>query len=472
MKKKKWIAPASCLVILALLLALYFILKNQNMEKEEETETAESVIGIGEEKATGIQFTVEGQQYSFIKEGDTWKKEDEVDFTVDQEKMSTLITTFTGLTADRTLTDISSLEEYGLDDPVNSVTLTGSDENQVTLHIGDKNKDTSDTYLYMNEDKSTVYVTGTDCEEALPDTLMDLAQSESFPSVTSTNITEVEVNNGGNIYTLTKDDSSNWQVSDNTGKGYSAEYQTVSTLNSTIAGMTFAGLADIQTEDLGRYGLEYPAAVIHVTYTEEVEAEKTEESESTDSSGGESDEGAQNETVIKELDIYVGAQDEEGNYYVRVGQSSQIHLMSESSFTGILDVKAEDFWSKSLGYTSVSQVNKMEITYQGETREIFRKTEETAATYTSGEEELNADKVNSFFSAFSNMAAQSKDLSLTAEGSPELTIEVYTDGGNHKVIFTPYNENFYLSVDTEGRPGLVNKNTVKNLIESYLAIFE
>ena len=174
----------------------------------------------------------------------------------------------------------------------------------------------------------------------------------------------------------------------------------------------------------------------------------------------------------KELDIYVGAQDEEGNYYVRVGQSSQIHLMSESSFTGILDVKAEDFWSKSLGYTSVSQVNKMEITYQGETREIFRKTEETAATYTSGEEELNADKVNSFFSAFSNMAAQSKDLSLTAEGSPELTIEVYTDGGNHKVIFTPYNENFYLSVDTEGRPGLVNKNTVKNLIESYLAIFE
>ena len=45
MKKKKWIAPASCLVILALLLALYFILKNQNMEKEEETETAESVIG-------------------------------------------------------------------------------------------------------------------------------------------------------------------------------------------------------------------------------------------------------------------------------------------------------------------------------------------------------------------------------------------------------------------------------------------
>ena len=171
------------------------------MEKEEETETAESVIGIGEEKATGIQFTVEGQQYSFIKEGDTWKKEDEVDFPVDQEKMSTLITTFTGLTADRTLTDISSLEEYGLDDPVNSVTLTGSDENQVTLHIGDKNKDTSDTYLYMNEDKSTVYVTGTDCEEALPDTLMDLAQSESFPSVTSTNITEVEVNNGGNIYT-------------------------------------------------------------------------------------------------------------------------------------------------------------------------------------------------------------------------------------------------------------------------------
>ena len=287
MKKKKWIAPASCLVILALLLALYFILKNQNMEKEEETETAESVIGIGEEKATGIQFTVEGQQYSFIKEGDTWKKEDEVDFPVDQEKMSTLITTFTGLTADRTLTDISSLEEYGLDDPVNSVTLTGSDENQVTLHIGDKNKDTSDTYLYMNEDKSTVYVTGTDCEEALPDTLMDLAQSESFPSVTSTNITEVEVNNGGNIYTLTKDDSSNWQVSDNTGKGYSAEYQTVSNLNSTIAGMTFAGLADIQTEDLGRYGLEYPAAVIHVTYTEEVEAEKTEESESTDSSGGE-----------------------------------------------------------------------------------------------------------------------------------------------------------------------------------------
>ena len=478
MKKKKWIPPVICLGVLIFLLIVYFVLKNQNTAPEDKEITAEAVTSLTADDVTEISFYIEGIKYSFIRESGTWYQSDNRDFPANQDKISSMVSTFTDLTAERKLTDVENLENYGLKKPVNTVTLTSSDKNRLTIYIGNKNKDTGSTYIRISGDDTVVYVTDTDCTGALPGKLMELAVEENYPDIMSTNITKAEVVNGENSYTLEKDETTNWKVYDNTGRGYSAEYQTVSTFNSAIAGMAFSGLENYQVEDLALYGLDQPSASINVTYTEEVPVEENDTE--SDGTTADSDE-TETETVIHELIIQIGKQNDEGDYYVRINDSSQVHLMNSGSFAGILDVKAQDFWSKDLGYTSMSQVNKLEITYQGQVRQILRNASEetdengetiTNVIYTSGEQTLNADQVNSFFSRFSNMAAQSKDMALTSAESPELKIVVYTDKEKSEITFTPYNENFYLAVDAEGRPGLVNKNAVKELIESYRAIFE
>ena len=482
MKKKKWKTPAICLAVLALLLVLYGLLRVINTENEETEETGEKIVNIDSETVTEFTVRVEGQDAVFVKSEDSWKKSDDDEFPVNEDELDSLVSTFSELTADRTITDVTDPEEYGLGETDSVVTLKQEDGDETVIHIGSENKDTEKYYVNLNGVTDTTYVVDVDFSGVLPEKLLDLASGESFPTIGSSNITSVEVNSDTGYYRLQEDDTSNWTVDDGSGTEYSAEYQTVSSLNTSLAGFSFIGLADYSVEDFSAYGLDTPAAAISVKYEETVEEDETESSDSSEetSDSEDSDSEEEQETVSKEVLIYIGNQDEDGNYYVRIGDSDQVQLVLEDTVNGILDMTAQDFWDSSLGYTSVSSIERMEITYAGETTEIVREEEEitdedgnteTEVSYISGEDELDADLVESFLNSFNSMEAQSKDMSLSTEESPEMILKLYTEEGEKRITLTPYNENFYLGIDAEGRPGSINKNSAASLFEKYENIF-
>ena len=304
---------------------------------------------------------------------------------------------------------------------------------------------------------------------------MELAESEAYPAVSSSDIVKIQVKKAQGSYTLAyEEEEANWSVTGEDGISYSAEYQQVSSLASTLSGMVYSGLMDYNAEDLSVYGLDQPAAEIYIRYKEEIEEEEEDSGTSSDSS----EEEEEPETVEKNFTLYVGNQDENGNYYVRTEGSGQVHRVSSESLSSALENNSVSYWSKEIGYISMNNLKRVEVSFGGEIRTIERHSEEqedgsteTEVTYTSGGTLLDKDKTEDFLNSASGISAQSKDPSLSASEAAEITITVETESETFTVSYTPYDENFYLASDKEGRPGLVNKNSVSELIEAYQAVW-
>ena len=451
-------------VIFALLLLLYLFLKNRNEKAEEAESSGMDVIQMDASSIVNFSFKIGDNFAEFSKDGDEWKNQEDSEFPVDQEAVETLLNDLLSFTAKRKLEDVDGLSEYGLEEPSNTIRLTDESGTETEILVGSRNQSTGDYYVSLAEAPNTVYVTASDLSSILPGSVMELAESEAYPAVSSSDIVEIQVKKAQGSYTLAyEEEEANWSVTGEDGISYSAEYQQVSSLASTLSGMVYSGLMDYNVEDLSVYGLDQPAAEIYIRYKEEIEEEEEEP-----------------ETVEKNFTLYVGNQDENGNYYVRTEGSGQVHRVSSESLSSALENNSVSYWSREIGYISMNNLKRVEVSYGGEIRTIERHSEEqeqedgsteTEVTYTSGGTLLDEDKTEDFLNSASGISAQSKDPSLSASETAEITITVETESETFTVSYTPYDENFYLASDKEGRPGLVNKNSVSELIEAYQAVW-
>ncbi len=476
MKKRKWIMPVVLLCLLALLLFLYLVLKNKNQQEEAETASA-PMLEMESDSVTELSFQVDGEQADFVKEEETWVNTGDENFPVNQDKINDLVEDLTTAEADRVLTDVEELSQYGLEEPVNTVKFKDSSGTEKEMLLGSQNQGTGSYYLCFADDLSTVYVTSTDVAGNLPPDIMEMAEYTSYPEITSTYVQEIRVDKSeGSYYLLKNEETTDWEVTGEDGRSYSAEYQEASGLALDLADLTYSGLADYAAEDLSVYGLENPSAKIFMKY--EVEKEEEETDESAESSSQEEEEEPEMEE--RELTLFIGNQDEEGDYYVRLEGSSQVNTVSSDTISEILNSNSISYWDSSLGYFSVDTLKNVQVTYQENVKTIERQAEEIEneegeteeeVTYISGSTVLDESKTETFLYGMASISAQSKDPQLSASHEPEFSVTVTTEEETFTVTYTSYDENFHLAVDSEGRPGLVNKNDVKEMIEEYQAIW-
>lgn len=479
MKKKKWIMPVICMAVLILLLGTYFILKNKNLNDAEVKADAENikVNEMASEDIIGAAFIIEGENLSFTKTDDIWTMDGDADFPLDSTKITSVINGFGTLSAVRELKDIDDLGEYGLDNPQNEVVLTTKD-GSAAIYLGAKNTSTGNTYLYLNDEKNTVYVISNDLLSLIPGKKMELAQGEEFPTITASNITNMQIKKDKDSFTLDKEDESgSWHVTDDEDNRYTAEDQTVSTLMSTITGMKFEELVDYRGEDMAQYGLEHPSAVIKVLYTDAAESgagEDSEDSEDSSSSSSASSVDDADNSVEKSLILSVGDKSGDGNYYVNVDGSKDVHTMSQETLDSILGQKGVDYWDMTVSYITKDNLTGLTVIYKGDKNVIEKKSAETTdedsnteTTFQSDGKEIDAENFDIFFNKMTGLAAQKKDKALSSNESPEMSITFHTDTGDKKITFAAYDENFYIVNDMEGRPGLISKTTVKEFFTSY-----
>ena len=311
-KKSKWNRMIYLAVIFVLLLLLYLFLKNRNEKAEEAESGGMDVIQMDASSIVNFSFKIGDNFAEFSKDGDEWKNQEDSEFPVDQEAVETLLNDLLSFTAERKLEDVDGLSEYGLEEPSNTIRLTDESGTETEILVGSRNQSTGDYYVSLAEAPNTVYVTASDLSSILPGSVMELAESEAYPAVSSSDIVEIQVKKEQGSYTLAyEEEEANWSVTGEDGISYSAEYQQVSSLASTLSGMVYSGLMDYNAEDLSVYGLDQPAAEIYIRYKEEIEEEEEDSGTSSDSS----EEEEEPETVEKNFTLYVGNQDENGNYF-------------------------------------------------------------------------------------------------------------------------------------------------------------
>ena len=528
--KKKTVKLVSAVVVLGVACGAYVgvnsYVSSQEAKEAEEEDKSVDLISLKADDVTAVSFKADDADVEFDKKDDSWTEKSDADFPVNQDTVDNAVKGVASLTADQEISDVEDLSQYELDDPQNTITHT-------TLQVGMESSN-NQYYVKKEDDDKNVYLVSSTSLEPFMGGLYDFAESGTFPSVTSATITDVKVDKEDG-YELTQDaDNLFWNVSD--GKDTEkADTTKAGNVTSAIGSLAYDKFVDYNCTDDAKYGFDDPYAVVTVKYTEEEAVESDEEdadseestesseentdadsdtAESADASEEDSSEDEQEtRTVEKTLTIYVG--DETGDdRYVKVDDSKEVYTITKDSLTDILDSTISDFYSLTVNYVSVNDLDSLEIKSDDgdHTVDVVRETakaedeeesdtdtdtsdeentdessaetsdessadvdssdettsDTTTTSYELDGEELDESAFTTFYNKLINMTAQER---LTEEYTPDgeaayTFLFKDTDGNETTAEYYEYDTNFYAAVVGD-KVYLVNKMNVKELNDAY-----
>ena len=310
--KKKSVNLITAVGVLVVLSGAYvgvkaYVAKQEAADTESAEEENPEIISIASADVKSIKFVIDKKEVTFEKDGDSWVKSDETDFPVDQDKIDTLVNSMNSIKAERTLENVEDASEYELDQPDNTITVTTEDGETTVIQLGMENDSTSQEYIDLNKDSSTVYVVSNSTFSSFEGTLYDFAKSGVFPTVDSSTVSKISVDGKDSSYVVEKDENNFWNITGD-GETEKADSAKATSLASTLSSVAYASYVNYNCaeDELSQYGLDKPYAEITVDYQEKVEKESTDDEneaengdeEVSEASGDENqaDENADSET--------------------------------------------------------------------------------------------------------------------------------------------------------------------------------
>lgn len=513
--KSKTVKLVSGVAVLAVLFCAYLgvvsYVDSQEKKEAEAQNTSVSLVDIEPENITSVSFLSEdGEQEDFEKEEDTWSKKGEEDFPVSQDTIDGAVNSLAALEADQELTGPEDLSEYDLDKPQNKIVLTTQDGSETVLLVGMKNE-VSGQYYVKKPDKNNVYLVSETVLIPFMGNAYSFAEAEAFPTVTAASIKEVQVDKE-NGYTLSQDkDSLYWYVSD--GKtSEQADTSKAGAVTSSIGSLTYGEFVDYHCTDPAKYGFDTPYAIISAAYMAETDTgadtDVSEVSEQDGSSGEEQEEAeetadtSEKEDTQTEKKLVICVGDEiNGSRYVKVNDSNEVYTIPEESLTEILDKAPSDFYSLTVNYLTVNNLDSLEIRDEegshtvkvvrtaektsedpkedidedGSTKDPEEKeeTESEEVTYTLDGKDADESLFTTFYNKLINMAGEKRlTETYTPEGEAVFTFGFTdTEGKKTTVSYYEYDSSFYAAVAGD-KVYLVNKMNVKDLAEACEALLK
>ena len=299
--KKKSVNLITAVGVLVVLSGAYVGVKAYVAKQEAaDTESAEGenpeIISIASADVKSIKFVIDKKEVTFEKDGDSWVKSDETDFPVDQDKIDTLVSSLNSIKAERTLENVEDASEYELDQPDNTITVTTEDGETTVIQLGMENDSTSQEYIDLNEDSSTVYVVSNSTFSSFEGTLYDFAKSGVFPTVDSSTVSKISVDGKDSSYVVEKDENNFWNITGD-GETEKADSAKATSLASALSSMAYSSYVNYNCaeDEFSQYGLDKPYAEITVCYQEKVKKESTDDENEAENGDEEVSEASEDE---------------------------------------------------------------------------------------------------------------------------------------------------------------------------------
>lgn len=304
--KKKSVNLITAVGVLVVLSGAYvgvkaYVAKQEAADTESAEEENLEIISIASADVKSIKFVIDKKEVTFEKDGDSWVKSDETGFPVDQDKIDTLVSSLNSIKAERTLENVEDASEYELDQPENTITVTTEDGETTVIQLGMENDSTSQEYIDLNKDSSTVYVVSNSTFSSFEGTLYDFAKSGVFPTVDSSTVSKISVDGKDSSYVVEKDENNFWNITGN-GETEKVDSAKATSLASTLSSVAYASFVNYNCaeDELSQYGLDKPYAEITVDYQEEVEKESTDDKNEAENGAEEVSEASGDENQADE----------------------------------------------------------------------------------------------------------------------------------------------------------------------------
>ena len=299
--KKKSVNLITAVGVLVVLSGAYvgvkaYVAKQEAADTESAEEENPEIISIASADVKSIKFVIDKKEVTFEKDGDSWVKSDETDFPVDQDKIDTLVSSLNSIKAERTLENVEDASEYELDQPENTITVTTEDGETTVIQLGMENDSTSQEYIDLNEDSSTVYVVSNSTFSSFEGTLYDFAKSGVFPTVDSSTVSKISVEGKDSSYVVEKDENNFWNITGD-GETEKADSAKATSLASALSSMAYSSYVNYNCaeDEFSQYGLDKPYAEITVCYQEKVKKESTDDENEAENGDEEVSEASEDE---------------------------------------------------------------------------------------------------------------------------------------------------------------------------------
>ena len=299
--KKKSVNLITAVGVLVVLSGAYvgvktYVAKQEAADTESAEEENPEIISIASADVKSIKFVIDKKEVTFEKDGDSWVKSDETGFPVDQDKIDTLVSSLSSIKAERTLENVEDASEYELDQPENTITVTTEDGETTVIQLGMENDSTSQEYIDLNKDSSTVYVVSNSTFSSFKGTLYDFAKSGVFPTVDSSTVSKISVDGKDSSYVVEKDENNFWNITGD-GETEKADSAKATSLASALSSMAYSSYVNYNCaeDEFSQYGLDKPYAEIIVDYQKEVEKESTDDENEAENGDEEVSEASENE---------------------------------------------------------------------------------------------------------------------------------------------------------------------------------
>lgn len=289
--------------ILVVLLAAYFGLQawNKSREQKAEQENEEAVVHVTETDAEDIvsmRFDVGNGEMEFVKEDNSWYYTADRDFPLTQSYPEDMAAAMGSVTADRELEGGDDLADYGLEEPVYTLSYTDADGSITELYFGNM---TGDYYYVTVGDTGKVYTVASTVIDSFNYTLDDIARLDEYPSIGSGNLVKETITQNGQT---TVYDSENEE-----------QEEDITAIAGGLGAVELSEAADYSAadEDLAGFGLDEIARItVEAVYTQDDE-----------------------DNV---LTLYIGGEDGNGNRYVMINDSRIVYLISDEICDNILNI--------------------------------------------------------------------------------------------------------------------------------------
>lgn len=183
--KKKLITTVALLLILAVFLVGFLVMKNYNeantISEDTTEDTAVTVTAYTADELTHLSYVYEGNEYSFTRNTDTtWSLDTDELFPVKDNTVDTMATKLSGIEAEKTVEN-GDVESFGFDEPTLTVTGKYSDETEVSFIFGKTNPFNELVYL-KDVNSGKIYMVESTVMSPFKVALTDLIETDELPT--------------------------------------------------------------------------------------------------------------------------------------------------------------------------------------------------------------------------------------------------------------------------------------------------
>lgn len=450
--------------------ATYGVMKYEE-EKELIKNSDEIILELDSASVTALSWEYEKEYLAFHKD-ETWMYDEDDAFPVDEEKISELLELFESFGVSFVIENVEDLSQYGLDDPMCTITVQTEDETY-KLQLGDYSTMDSERYVTLGD--GNVYLVKEDPFDTFELTISDMIKQDEIPDMDKA--TEIAFAGTENATIFYDDDS------DDTYGEYDVYFMKdgenvlpldTSTMNSYLRTIRNLDPTDYVTynateEELETYGMDDPELTVTMTYTET--DEKTEKETEGTFVLNISRDPKELEKLAKKGDAEEES-DEDITAYVRIGESPIIYKIADEDYKDLTAVSYNDLRHKEVVMASFDRINQFDISLEGVDYTITTKGNSEGRTYFYNEEEL---EIGTFQAAVNALKTESADTFIDEEPTEkeEINLVLHLDNTNFPEVSVKlyrYDGNNCLAV-VDGKPvSLVKRSQVVDLIEAVYAI--